>query len=171
MSVLIVTWLYSVQKSEKNSSGQLNFVYSVYSRLRRWNKGIYRLMYIPVSLKHKLKFSINNFLSKCEQVSRKLPIFSYLLMKFFNRKFHFFVLCINSVSLIKLIKNFVVWNSRHFQCIKAFRTRSFSSLYFPDFGVNTEKIFLNLLILFECGKMRTRKTPNTDTFHYTFMQI
>ena len=38
--------------------------------------------------------------------------------------------------------------------LKSGRTRSFSGPYFPAFGLNTEK----------CSR-KTRKTPNTDTFH------
>ena len=39
------------------------------------------------------------------------------------------------------------------QCVKNVRTRSFSGLCF------------SLCIQSKCGKMRTRKTPNTNTFH------
>ena len=44
-------------------------------------------------------------------------------------------------------------------CVKSVRIRSFSGPYFPVFGLNTQ------LIRSKCGKMQTRKTPNTDTFH------
>ena len=37
--------------------------------------------------------------------------------------------------------------------------------FFPAFGLNMEKYSVSLLIQSECGKIRTRKTPNTDTFH------
>ena len=36
---------------------------------------------------------------------------------------------------------------------------------FSAFGLNTEKYGVSLRIQSECGKIRTRKTPNTDTFH------
>ena len=39
-----------------------------------------------------IKFSIKNFFTKCDQICRKLRIWSYLLKKFFNEKLHF--LCI-----------------------------------------------------------------------------
>ena len=45
------------------------------------------------------------------------------------------------------------------------RVWSFSRPYFPAFGLNTEKYGVSLRIQFECGKIRTRKTKNTDTFH------
>ena len=50
------------------------------------------------------------------------------------------------------------------------RCPSYSGPYFPAFGLNTEKYFeygeilLSLRIQFECGKIWTRTTPNTDTF-------
>ena len=43
-------------------------------------------------------------------------------------------------------------------CVKNVRIRSFSGPYFPAFGLNSR-------IQSECGKIRTRKTPNTDTFY------
>ena len=37
----------------------------------------------------KVKFSIEDFFSKCDQIRRKLRIWSHLLKKSFNRKLHF----------------------------------------------------------------------------------
>ena len=50
-------------------------------------------------------------------------------------------------------------------CIKSARIQSYSGLHFPTFGLNTERYPISLLIQTECGKMRTRKIPNTDIFH------
>ena len=55
-------------------------------------------------------------------------------------------------------------------CVKCFRIRSVSGPYSPEFGLNTERyvsVFggVSLGIQSECGKIRTRKTPDTDTFH------
>ena len=51
-------------------------------------------------------------------------------------------------------------------CVKSVRIRSFSgSHYYPAFGLNTERYGVSLRIQSECGKMRTRITPNMDTFH------
>ena len=36
---------------------------------------------------------------------------------------------------------------------------------FSAFGLNTERYGVPFRIQFKCGKMRTRITPNTDTFH------
>ena len=43
-------------------------------------------------------------------------------------------------------------------CVKSVCIRSFSDPYFPAFGLNMERYSV-------CEKIRTRKTPNTDTFH------
>ena len=51
------------------------------------------------------------------------------------------------------------------QCVKSVRIRKFSSPYFPKFGLNTERYRVSLRIQSKCGKVQTRKTPNTDTFH------
>ena len=48
---------------------------------------------------------------------------------------------------------------------KSVRIRSFSGSYFSVFGLNTDIYRVNLLILSEYGKMRTRKTPNVDIFY------
>ena len=50
-------------------------------------------------------------------------------------------------------------------CVKSVLIRSFSGLYFPAFGLITERYGVSLRIQSECGKIRTRKTPNTDIFH------
>ena len=37
--------------------------------------------------------------------------------------------------------------------------------YLPAFRLNTKRYRVSLRIKCECGKIRTRKTPNTNTFH------
>ena len=49
--------------------------------------------------------------------------------------------------------------------MKSVHIRSFSSPYFPSFGLKTERYGVSVRIKSECGKIRTGKTPNTDTFH------
>ena len=49
-------------------------------------------------------------------------------------------------------------------CVKSVRVRSFSGPYFPAFGQNTEKYGVSVRIESEDGKIRFRKTPNTDNF-------
>ena len=50
-------------------------------------------------------------------------------------------------------------------CVKSVHTRSYSVPHFPAFGLNTERYRVSLPIQSEYGKMWTRITPNTDTFH------
>ena len=51
-----------------------------------------------------------------------------------------------------------------FDCVKIVRIWSYSGPHFPAFRLNTERYEVSLLIQSEYGKMRTRTTPNTDTF-------
>ena len=48
--------------------------------------------------------------------------------------------------------------------VKSARNWSYSGLHFPH-SDRIRRDRLSLRIQFECGKMRTRITPNTDTFH------
>ena len=50
-------------------------------------------------------------------------------------------------------------------CLKSVPFWNISSAYFPIFGLNTERYFVSLPIWSEYEKIRTRKTPNTGTFH------
>ena len=60
---------------------------------------------------------------------------------------------------------------RHFafraysSCVKSVCIRRFSVPQFPTFELNTEIYRVNLRIQSACGKMRKRKTPNTNTFY------
>ena len=56
-----------------------------------------------------------------------------------------------------------------FHYVKSVRIRSNSGLYFPAFGLNTERYPVSLRIQTERGKIRTWITPNTDTFHEVFL--
>ena len=49
-------------------------------------------------------------------------------------------------------------------CVKSVRIRSYSGPHYPTFRLNTERYEVSLRINSECGKIRTRITPNTDTF-------
>ena len=48
--------------------------------------------------------------------------------------------------------------------VKSVRIQSYSGPHFPAFGLNTERYSVSLCTQSECGKMRTRITPNTETF-------
>ena len=56
-----------------------------------------------------------------------------------------------------------------FHCVKSVRIGSYSGSYFPAFGLNKERYGASLRIQPKCGKLRTRTTPNTDTFHAAFV--
>ena len=56
-----------------------------------------------------------------------------------------------------------------YYCVKSVRIRSFSGPYFLAFGLNTERYWVSLRILSKCGKIRTRKTTNTGTFHAVYV--
>ena len=49
--------------------------------------------------------------------------------------------------------------------MKSVHIRSFSGPHFPEFRLNTDGYGVSLHIQFKWGKIRTGKTPNTDTFH------
>ena len=58
--------------------------------------------------------------------------------------------------------------------MKSVRIRSYSGQHFPSFGLNTERCSISVRIQFKCGEIRTRITPNTDTFytvHGAFMKV
>ena len=50
-------------------------------------------------------------------------------------------------------------------CVKSICIWSFSGPYFPLFGLNTERYSVSLCIQSEWGKIRARKTPNTEIFY------
>ena len=68
---------------------------------------------------------------------------------------------VSHFHLLKHFQNGII--DKSIDCVKSVRIRSFSGPYFPAFGLNTER--LSLRIHSEYGKMPTKKTPNTDTFH------
>ena len=50
------------------------------------------------------------------------------------------------------------------------RIWSYSSPHFPAFGLNTERFGVSLRIQSECGKIRTRIIPNTNTLIFWCFQ-
>ena len=81
------------------------------------------------------------------------------------------------VHIIKKILNPVIYtagecvmhsnngNIRNYHCVKVVRVWSYSGSYFPTFWLNMKKYGVSLRIQFECRKMWTKITPNTDTLH------
>ena len=59
----------------------------------------------------------------------------------------------------------ISWNIGILHCVKNVRIWSYSGLHFPAFGLNMEIYSVSLRIQSKYGKMRTRITPNTDTFY------
>ena len=82
---------------------------------------------------------------------------------------HFFIGCLAQILLgsFSIPRNLSVLR-KDLHCVKSVRIRSFSGPYFPTIGTNTERYGLLLRIQSECGELRTRKTPNMDTFHAVF---
>ena len=63
----------------------------------------------------------------------------------------------------------VYLNNLH--CLKSVRIRSYSGLYFPAFGLNTDRYRVSFRILSDWGKIQTRIKPNTDTFHAVLAKL
>ena len=63
-----------------------------------------------------------------------------------------------------LINQMILLQSLTLHCLKSVRVQSYSGPHFPAFGLSTERYGVRS----ECGKMRTRITPNMDTFHTVF---
>ena len=66
---------------------------------------------------------------------------------------------------MKILKRISENIEKKHHCVKSTHSRSYSGPHFPAFGLNTEKQAVSLRIQSECRKIRTRITPNTDTFH------
>ena len=77
-----------------------------------------------------MKFYIKDFFSKCDQIHRKLPIWSYLLKKSLMENFIFYAVLIKEKpGKEKFRKNFPVKNF----------LQVFSGPYFSIFGLNTDQ--------------------------------
>ena len=64
---------------------------------------------------------------------------------------------IGKFELKQHVKSAFIWNC--------------SGPHFPTFGLDLERYGVSLRIQSECGKMQTRITPNTDTFHTVLYSI
>ena len=60
-------------------------------------------------------------------------------------------------------------NLRLFHCVKSVCIRRYSGPYFPAFELNMERYSVSFRFQPECGKIRTRITPNTDAFYSVFV--
>ena len=75
----------------------------------------------------------------------------------------FFILILLTFFHDNCANNFTDLFIKHF--VKSVLIQSYSVPYFAAFGRNTERYGVYLRIQFECEKIRTRITPNTDTFN------
>ena len=69
----------------------------------------------------------------------------------------FYIIKIRNIDNIHWVKRVRIWN--------------FSNLYFPAFGLNRERYSVSLHIQFECGKIGTRITRNTDSLLHSDSDI
>ena len=70
-----------------------------------------------------------------------------------------------SIAKIIGVAVYFTCNMRIMHRVKSVHIRSYSSPFFPAFGLNTERYGVSLRIQSECRKMQTRITPNMETFH------
>ena len=88
-----------------------------------------------------------------QNVISAMYIFSFWLYLLYIWLCYFLVTIYWTSAIISL--SVTILNVDH--CLRSVRIQSFSGPYFPAFGLNTERYSL-------CGKIRTSKNPNTDTF-------
>ena len=71
------------------------------------------------------------------------------------------------VSLPWYFEKILKWelHMKSYFCMKSVRNRNFSGPSFLSFGLNTKIYKVNLRVKPKCGKTRSIKTPNTDTFY------
>ena len=53
----------------------------------------------------------------------------------------------------------------YIHCVKSVHIRGYSGRHFLAFRLNVERYSISFHIQSKCGKMRTKITPNTDTFY------
>ena len=82
--------------------------------------------------------------------------YALILRNSYSCKYQYFILISLSKKVLNLKNRISGWVRF---------SRSYSDPYFPASGPNTERYFVSLRIQSKCGKMWTRITPNTDTFH------
>ena len=74
-----------------------------------------------------------------------------------------FVSVFSNISSLLNIYERVFCEKSH--CVKSVLIRTFSGPYFSAFGLNMERHGVSFRIQSEFGKVRTRNTPNINTFH------
>ena len=84
-------------------------------------------------------------------------------MQHLRRLFWFLLTILTKLSLTAIPLTSVGSQISH--CMKSVCILSYSGLYFPEIGLNTERYSAPLHIESKCGKTRTRVTPSTDIFY------
>ena len=125
---------------------------------------------ITIVTVQKMKFSIKDFFSKCDEIHTKLQIWLHLLKKSLMENFIFCAVCILiCVITVLILGHPVLIREKEISTIdtmwKVSKYGNFSGPYFPAFGLNTERYFVSLHIQSKFKKIRTRKTPYLDTIH------
>ena len=90
-----------------------------------------------------------------EMVSVK-TLLILLILKYFSSK---------RISVLCKVSKYDKIIITHTHYLKKYLIRSYSIQHFPAFRLNTERNSASLRSHSECGKMQTRITPNTDSFH------
>ena len=117
--------------------------------------------------------NIQNFVSKILLYLLFMTIIRHKIKRWVLQKWHFARLLEMTVVKRFFCKSLTLKQPepsliQHWlDCVNSVRIRSFPGPYFPAFGLNTERysVRVSLCIQSECGKLQTRKTPNTDSFH------
>ena len=91
-------------------------------------------------------------------LKKKMPWMSWFFITFFKLVVFVSPLLFKQKHTLKTVRLIIQYY------VKSVRVQSYSCPYFPEFGLNTERHEVSLHIQSECGKIRTRITPNTDTF-------
>ena len=97
-------------------------------------------------------------MSKQKEIIEFALTFKFLRTKYFHKK-------VTNDKTMNCDKTMIFI----FHCPKSVLIRDYSGPHVPAFGLNTERYGVSLCIQSKCGKMRTRITPNTDTFHAVFL--
>ena len=99
----------------------------------------------------KMKFIIKDFFSKCDQIRRKLQIWSHLLKKSLMENFIFCTVTFLTIDSDLIMKYKQDIRFHYGNCVKSVQIEVFSGPYIPVFSSNT-------------GKFGPGKTPYLDTF-------
>ena len=121
-----------------------------------YNRHICNLIYV-VQVKEKIKYKLSIIVSPSFHQNEERCCGGIFVFQFpiFGFQWHSNIFT-NSFPL--------TYQFHSYHCVKSVCIRSFSASHFPPFILNSEIYSVSLRIQSECGKINTRKAPNTDTF-------